>query len=111
MEHDVRAANAGAEFLDHIRPTVTVRVAQRKNLAVKPLGIDVAVRRDGQAAEIFLRPTNAFAGDKIIGVNQGPETGRKDDAPIVGVGRWQSSKNGCRENAQASDDYGDCSHF
>ena len=111
VKHDVRATAAGAELLNHIRPAVAVRVAQRPNLAVQPLGINVAVRRDGEAAEILLRPANAFSGDKIIGVNQSPKTGRKGDAAVVGVGRWQSSKNGCRENAQAGEEYGDCSHF
>src|ERR1035441_8909447 len=90
VKQDVRAANAGAELLDHVRPAVAIRVAQRPNLAVQSLGINVAVRRDGQAAEIFLRPANAFAGDKIIGINQGPKTGRKGDAAVIGVGRWES---------------------
>ena len=90
---------------------IAVRVAQRPNLTVKPLGINVAVRRDRQSAEIFLAPADPFAGDKIIGINQGPETGRKGDAAVIGVGRGQSTKNGCCENAEASGDYGDCSHF
>ena len=111
VKQDVRAADVGAEFPDHIRPAVAVRVAQRPNPAMKPLGLNVAVRRDRQAAKIFLGPADPFAGDQIVGVDQRAETGRKRDAAVVGIGRGQSSPDGCQGNNQANKSYGYCSHF
>ena len=111
VEHDVSAAVAGAELLDHVRPAVVVRVTQRKNLAVQALGINVAVRRDGEAAEIFRRPADALADDQIVSVNQRAKTGRKRDTAVVRIGCGQSCDQGRRGHSQGREDYGDCSHF
>ena len=86
MERDVRAAVAGAELLDLVDAAVAVGVAQREDLAKSGLGVDVAVWRDGDAAQTLGGVADLPVDDEVVGDDQRAETGGSTIAPSSGSG-------------------------
>lgn len=59
------------------------------DLTKASFGVDVAVSRDGDAAQLLGRIADAFADDEVIGDDERAESWRQDDRAVVGIGRWQ----------------------
>ena len=85
MKGDVRAAVARAELLDLVGSAVPIRVAQREDLPESRLGVDVAIRRDGDAAEPLGGVPRLLADDEIVGDDQRSKPGGQRNRPIVWI--------------------------
>ena len=100
MEGDVRAAVAGAELLRLVDAAVAVRVAQGENLAEPRLGVNVAVWRDGDAAQALGGVAGLPADDEVVRYDERPEARRQRDCSVVRIRRREFCLRGAQSKAQ-----------
>ena len=89
VKGDVGAAVAGAELLDRVGTAVAVDITEGEDGAELAFDVEVAVRRDGQAAKRFGVAADPAAGDHVVSHHEGAESWRQRDGAVVRIGNRQ----------------------